>query len=107
MTYSIVARDPATGALGVAVQSHYFCVGVVVPWAEAGVGAIATQAMGEPSYGALGLALLRGGTAAAAALRALVAGDTGEATRQVAMVDAHGGVAAHTGARCIAEAGHR
>ena len=107
MTYSIVARDPATGALGVAVQSHYFCVGVAVPWAEASVGAVATQAMSETSYGPLGLGLMRGGKSAAEALRALVAGDAGEATRQVAMVDARGGVAAHTGARCIAEAGHR
>jgi len=107
MTYSIVARDPATGALGVAVQSHYFSVGGIVPWAEAGVGAVATQAMGEPAYGALGLELMRGGKSAPDALRALVAGDPGEATRQVAIVDARGGVAAHTGARCIAHAGHR
>lgn len=107
MTYSIVARDPATGALGVAVQSHYFSVGGIVPWAEAGVGAVATQAMGEPAYGALGVELMRGGKSAPEALRSLVAGDPGEATRQVAMIDAHGGVAAHTGARCIAHAGHR
>jgi uncharacterized Ntn-hydrolase superfamily protein len=107
MTYSIVARDPVTGALGVAVQSHYFGVGAVVPWAEAGVGAIATQAMGEPSYGPLGLDLMRAGKSAAEALRALTAADAGESTRQVAMVDARGGVAAHTGAHCIAEAGHR
>lgn len=107
MTYSIVARDPLNGALGVAVQSHYFSVGGVVPWAEAGVGAVATQAMGEPSYGPLGLELMRAGKSAAEALRALIAADAGEATRQVAMVDARGGVAAHTGTRCIAEAGHR
>jgi uncharacterized Ntn-hydrolase superfamily protein len=107
MTYSIVARDPSTGALGVAVQSHYFGVGAVVPWAEADVGAIATQAMAEISYGPLGLDLMRAGKTAAEALRALVAADAGESTRQVAMVDALGGVAAHTGSRCIAEAGHR
>ena len=92
MTYSIVARDPATGALGVAVQSHYFCVGVAVPWAEAGVGAVATQAMSETSYGPLGLELMRGGKTAAEALRALIAGDAQESIRQVAMVDALGGV---------------
>lgn len=107
MTYSVVARDAATGALGVAVQSHYFSVGPLVPWAEAGVGAVATQASGEPAYGALGLALMRGGKSAPEAVRALVAGDAGEATRQVAMIDAQGRVAAHTGARCIAHAGHR
>jgi uncharacterized Ntn-hydrolase superfamily protein len=107
MTYSIVARDPATGALGVAVQSHYFCVGAAVPWAEAGIGAVATQALSETSYGPLGLELMRGGKSAPEALRALLAGDAGESIRQVAMVDARGGVAAHTGARCIAEAGHR
>jgi uncharacterized Ntn-hydrolase superfamily protein len=107
MTYSIVARDAATGALGVAVQSHYFSVGPAVPWAEAGVGAVATQAMSEASYGPLGLELMRAGKTAAEALRALVAGDPGEVLRQVAMVDAAGNVSAHTGSRCIAEAGHR
>jgi uncharacterized Ntn-hydrolase superfamily protein len=107
MTYSIVARDAATGALGVAVQSHYFSVGPAVPFAEAGVGAVATQAFSETSYGPLGLELMRGGKSAPEALRALVAGDGREAVRQVAMVDARGGVAAHTGARCIAHAGHR
>jgi uncharacterized Ntn-hydrolase superfamily protein len=107
MTYSIVARDPATGALGVAVQSHYFSVGFAVPWAEAGVGAIATQAMSDPSYGPLGLELMRGGKTAPEALRALIAADAGEALRQVAMIDAASNVAAHTGSRCIAEAGHR
>ena len=107
MTYSIVARDAATGALGVAVQSHYFCVGASVPWAEAGVGAVATQAMSETSYGPLGLDLMRGGKTAPEALRALVAADVGAAIRQVAMVDAVGNAAAHTGDHCIAEAGHR
>jgi uncharacterized Ntn-hydrolase superfamily protein len=107
MTYSIVARDPATGAMGVAVQSHYFSVGPVVPWAEAGVGAVATQAFSETSYGPLGLELMRGGKSAPETLRALIAGDGGEAVRQVAMIDARGNVATHTGARCIAHAGHR
>src|SRR3954452_7247088 len=107
MTYSIVARDPASGQLGVAVQSHYFSTGSVVPWAEAGVGAVATQAMAEVSYGPLGLALMRGGLAAGATLEALRGADAEAATRQVAMVDASGQAATHTGERCIAEAGHR
>ena len=107
MTYSIVARDPATGAFGVAVQSHYLSVGPVVPWAEAGVGAVATQAFSETSYGPLGLELMRAGKSAPDALRALTAADGGESLRQVAMVDAIGRAAAHTGSRCIAHAGHR
>lgn len=106
MTYSIVARDPGTGAMGVAVQSHWFSTGSVVPWAEAGVGAVATQAFAEPSYGPLGLELIRGGKAAADALRALVTTDEAADRRQVAMVDTEGRVATHTGEGCIAEAGH-
>lgn len=105
MTYSIVARDPGTGAMGVAVQSHWFSTGSVVPWAEAGVGAVATQAFAEPSYGPLGLELLRGGKSAADALRALVTTDEAADRRQVAMVDAEGRIATHTGEGCIAEAG--
>ena len=105
-TYSIVARDPATGQMGVAVQSHWFSVGSIVPWAEAGVGAVATQSFVEPSYGPLGLELMRMGRSAPDALRALVSTDPDEAVRQVAMVDAGGRVAAHTGARAIVAAGH-
>lgn len=105
-TYSIVARDAETGELGVAVQSHWFSVGPVVPWAAAGVGAVATQSLTDVSYGPLGLELLQAGKSAQQALDALVAADPGEALRQVAIVDAEGRVAAHTGARCIAEAGH-
>ena len=105
-TFSIVARDPVTGDLGVAVQSHWFSVGSVVTWAEAGVGAIATQAMAEVSYGPLGLDLLRGGKSASQALKALLATDEGSELRQVAMVDANGEIATHTGNRCIKEAGH-
>lgn len=105
-TFSIVARDAATGQLGVAVQSHWFSVGSVVTWAEAGVGAVATQSFSEPAYGPRGLGLMRGGLGAAAALRALLAADPGEAVRQVAFIDARGEVAAHTGARCIESAGH-
>lgn len=105
-TYSIVARDPATGELGVAVQSHWFSVGAIVPWAEAGVGAVTTQSFVEPSYGPLGLALMRVGKSAPDALKALLAADEGREVRQVAMIDAQGRVAAHTGKNCIAAAGH-
>src|SRR5918995_2421853 len=106
-TYSIVARDPATGQLGVAVQSHWFSVGPIVPWAEAGVGAIATQSFVEPSYGPLGLELMRSGRTAEEALRALVAGDPHPEVRQVAFIDAKGAVAVHTGDKAIEAAGHR
>lgn len=106
MTYSIVARDPETGQLGVAVQSHYFSVGSVVTWAEAGVGAVATQAFAEVSYGPLGLELMRAGKTAAEALAELVAKDALSFRRQVAMVDAAANTAVHTGDRCIAHAGH-
>lgn len=104
-TYSIVARDPVTGELGVAVQSHWFSVGSVVPWAEAGVGAVATQSIVDPSYGPLGLALMRAGRSAPEALAALLAGDSGREVRQVGMVDAQGRVATHTGRLAIPEAG--
>jgi uncharacterized Ntn-hydrolase superfamily protein len=104
-TYSIVARDAATGELGVAVQSHWFSVGALVPWAEAGVGAVATQSFVDPAYGKLGLDLMRAGRSAPDALRSLVAGDEGRDVRQVAMIDAQGRVSAHTGAKCIEAAG--
>jgi uncharacterized Ntn-hydrolase superfamily protein len=104
-TYSIVARDPTTGELGVAVQSHWFSVGAVVPWAEAGVGAVATQSLVDPSYGPLGLDLMRAGKTAEQALAGLLAADKSPDIRQVAMIDAAGNVAVHTGARCIPEAG--
>jgi uncharacterized Ntn-hydrolase superfamily protein len=106
MTYSIVARDPATGELGVAVQSHYFSVGPTVPWAQPGVGAVATQAHVEISYGPRGLELMGSGLSAAEALAQLIANDDASGNRQVAMVDAHGGVAAHTGADTIPYAGY-
>jgi uncharacterized Ntn-hydrolase superfamily protein len=105
-TYSIVARDPVTGDLGVAVQSHWFSVGASVPWAEAGVGAVATQSFTDPRYGAGGLSLMRGGHSAADALKALLAADGDREVRQVAMIDSLGRVAAHTGALCIQAAGH-
>jgi uncharacterized Ntn-hydrolase superfamily protein len=105
-TFSIVAYDPETGQLGVAVQSHWFSVGSIVPWAEAGVGAIATQSFVDPSYGKLGLDLIRAGKSAPDALKALLAGDEGRDVRQVAMIDTQGRVAAHTGAKDIPAAGH-
>jgi uncharacterized Ntn-hydrolase superfamily protein len=105
-TYSIVARDPATGQLGVAVQSHYFGVGAVVPWAESGVGAVATQSLVLVDYGPRGLELMRAGLTARQALDTLVATDAHPHGRQVAMVDAHGGVAAYSGPGCIPDAGH-
>ncbi|MCA9729456.1 MAG: DUF1028 domain-containing protein [Candidatus Eisenbacteria bacterium] len=105
-TYSIVARDPETGQMGVAVQSHWFSVGPIVPWAEAGVGAVATQSFVDPTYGPLGLQLMRAGRSAPEALRALVSTDADSAVRQVAMIDAQGRIAAHTGGRCIFAAGH-
>ena len=91
--------------MGVAVQSHWFSVGQVVTWAEAGVGAVATQSFVDPSYGKLGLDLMRSGKSAPDTLKALVAGDDGRDVRQVAMVDSRGLVAAHTGAKCIEAAG--
>jgi uncharacterized Ntn-hydrolase superfamily protein len=107
MTYSMVARDPSTGQIGVAVQSHYFSVGSIVTWAEPGVGAVATQSFAEPAYGPRGLELIRSGRSAAGALGELIDQDSGEATRQVAIVDNAGRVAVHTGRSCIAEAGHQ
>jgi uncharacterized Ntn-hydrolase superfamily protein len=106
VTYSIVARDKDTGELGVAVQSHYFQVGPVVPWALAGVGAVATQSQVNIAYGPLGLELLQAGYTAEQALTALTAGDPNADVRQCAIVDAHNGVAAHTGTKCIPAAGH-
>jgi uncharacterized Ntn-hydrolase superfamily protein len=105
LTYSIVARDVKTGQLGVAVQSHYFSVGSVVTWARAGVGAVATQAMAEVKYGPVGLELMAAGKNARDALDILLKGDSRRETRQVAMVDRRGRVAAHTGSECIPYAG--
>ena len=105
-TYSIVARDPATGEMGVAVQSHWFSVGSIVTWAEAGVGAVATQSLVDPAYGPRGLELMRQGVPAPKALAQLVAADAGRNGRQVAMVDASGAVDAYTGPNAIAAAGH-
>jgi len=106
MTYSIVARDPQTGRFGIAVQSHYLGVGPVVPWLEAGVGAVATQASVNISFGPIGLELLRAGRCAEEVLAALLASDSQAQVRQVGIVDAHGHAAAHTGTDCIPAAGH-
>jgi uncharacterized Ntn-hydrolase superfamily protein len=106
VTYSIVARDKETGEFGVAVQSHYFQVGPTVPWALAGVGAVATQSRVNVSYGPLGLEYLKAGYPAEQALKALTSGDATPEIRQCAIVDAAGRVAAHTGAKCIPAAGH-
>ncbi len=105
-TFSIVARDTVTGEMGVAVQSHWFSVGSLVTWAEAGVGAVATQSFVDPAYGPLGLDLMRTGKSAEQALASLLAGDPGKDVRQVAMIDVKGNVAAHTGVKCIQGAGH-
>ena len=107
MTYSIVALHRATGDLGVAVQSKFLAVGAVVPWARAGVGAVATQAFANVAYGPDGLALLADGSSADDALRRLVSPDSQRDHRQVGIVDARGGSATHTGPQCFAWAGGR
>lgn len=106
MTYSIVAHDPETGAMGIAVQSHWFNVGSVVAWGRAGVGAVATQSVAEPAYGQRLLDRLEAGETPRDALAALLAEDEHAQYRQVAVVGAGGDVAVHTGASCIAFAGH-
>lgn len=106
MTYSIVLRDPVTGELGVAVQTAWPMVGAIVPWAAFGVGAVATQSFAEVAYGPRLLERLAAGEAADVALSALLAADPGAETRQVAVIDATGRVAAHTGSRCVFAAGH-
>ncbi len=105
-TFSIVARDSVTGDMGVAVQSHWFSVGTAVSWAEAGVGAVATQSFINKSFGIRGLNLLRSGLTAQQALDSLLATDEGREVRQVGIVDKQGNVATHTGNKCIDYAGH-
>jgi uncharacterized Ntn-hydrolase superfamily protein len=107
VTYSIVARDAATGDLGIAVQSKFLAVGAVVPWVRAGVGAVATQSYANVAYGPDGLALLDGGASAQETLDRLVAGDALQDQRQAGIVDAHGRGATHTGRHCFAWAGGR
>ena len=105
-TFSIIARDSVTGEMGVAVQSHWFSVGSIVTWAEAGAGVVATQSFVDPAYGPLGLELMRTGKTARQALDGILASDPGREVRQVAMLDAHGNVAVHTGKKCIQAAGY-
>jgi len=105
-TYSIVAFDPASGDLGVAVQSKFFGVGTVVPWARAGVGAVATQSSANITYGPRGLDLLANGSSPEQAVRLLTETDDGRDHRQLGVVDAQGRAASHTGAKCNAWAGH-
>jgi uncharacterized Ntn-hydrolase superfamily protein len=107
MTYSIVAWDPDVPQWGVAVQSKFLAVGSLVAWAEAGFGALATQAWANPQYGPDGLALLRDGLSAAEVVERLVAADDGRDGRQLGVVDGNGGSAAHTGSKCHDWAGHR
>lgn len=106
MTYSIVARDPASGRFGIAIQTCWPFVGAGCPWVESGVGAVVTQSFTEIAHGPNGLELLRAGTSAPDALATLLAADPGEAIRQVGIVDASGRAASHTGERCVEAAGH-
>jgi uncharacterized Ntn-hydrolase superfamily protein len=105
-TFSIVARDAVTGEMAVGVQSHWFSVGTSVPWAEAGVGAVATQSFVDKSYGPKALALLKKGYTSQQALDELTKADAGREVRQVAIIDSKGNVAAHTGKNCIQYAKH-
>ena len=105
MTYSLIARDPETGELGVAVQSRSFGTGAAVPWALSGIGVVATQSFTLRSYGPRGLELMEGGAAPGEALARLLEEDDLREFRQVALLNVHGETAAHTGAACIAETG--
>jgi uncharacterized Ntn-hydrolase superfamily protein len=105
-TFSIVARDSVTGEMGVAVQSHWFNVGAVVSWGEAGVGVVATQSFVNPSFGIRGLDLLKQGLSPEEAVNKLISGDEGRDVRQLAILDSKGRVAAYTGKDCIPAAGH-
>lgn len=105
-TFSIVARDTATGEMGVAVQSHWYSVGTIVSWGEAGIGVIATQSFVNPSFGPRGLTLLKQGLTANQVLELLIEADEGRDVRQVSILDSKGNVATHTGIRCIDDAGH-
>lgn len=105
-TYSIVAVDREAGEIGVAVQSHWFSVGSTVPWAEAGTGAVATQSFVNPSFGPRGLQLLGQGKSPEKVVEELLRSDPARQMRQLAVIDRHGNAAAHTGTRCVPEAGH-
>jgi len=105
-TYSIVARDERTGEIGAGVQSHWFSVGTVVPWALAGVGAVVTQSFTNPAFGPEGLKLLSQGKTPRKAVEEMVSQDDGRDLRQLAVIDSQGRSFAHTGRKCVAEAGH-
>jgi uncharacterized Ntn-hydrolase superfamily protein len=105
-TYSIVARDTATGEMGVAVQSHWYSVGTIVSWGEAGVGVIATQSFVNPSFGPRGLALLKEGLTAEQVLNLMIESDEGRDVRQLAILDSKGNAASYTGKNCIDAAGN-
>jgi uncharacterized Ntn-hydrolase superfamily protein len=105
-TFSIVARDPQTGEMGVAVQSHWFSVGTIVTWAEAGIGAIATQSFVNASFGPRGLEMLRQGMTPQQAVDSLLATDEGREFRQLAIIDSKGNVASFTGKKCVQPAGN-
>jgi uncharacterized Ntn-hydrolase superfamily protein len=107
MTWSIVARDPATGHFGIAVATRNFAVGCRVPHIAAGIGAVATQALLNPFYGVHGLRLLREGKSASDVVRTLLEADPGRDQRQVHVIDAAGRIAAHTGPSCVDWCGHR
>ncbi len=107
MTWSIIARDAATGAFGVAVATRFFAVGALCPHASGGIGALATQALINPLYGSEGLKLLAQGLAAPEVVARLTGADEGRDHRQLHVIDRHGRIAAHTGAECIDWCGHR
>jgi uncharacterized Ntn-hydrolase superfamily protein len=107
MTWSIIARDAETGAFGVAVTTKFFAVGALCPHAGSGIGALATQALVNPTFGPQGLRLLAEGKPAAAVVNTLIAGDAGREARQLHVIDAQGGIAAHTGVQCVPWCGHR
>lgn len=105
-TYSIVARDPETGEMGVAVQSHWFSVGSIVSWGEAGVGVVATQSFVNPGFGPNGLELLKSGITAEQVVDKLIEEDEGRDVRQLAILDVNGKVKSYTGKNCIPGAGN-
>jgi uncharacterized Ntn-hydrolase superfamily protein len=105
-TYSIVARDTITGDMGVAVQSHWFSVGSIVSWGEAGVGVVATQSFVNPAFGPKALTMLKAGMTSKQTLDILIANDEGRDYRQLAILDINGNVASYTGKLCIDAAGH-
>ncbi|HJY64547.1 MAG TPA: DUF1028 domain-containing protein, partial [Ignavibacteria bacterium] len=105
-TYSIIARDSITGEIGVAVQSHWFNVGAIVGWGEAGVGVVATQSFVNPSFGLRGLELLKQGKSPQQVVDELIQSDEGSDFRQLAVLDAEGRTASYTGSKCIDGAGN-